>query len=90
MEFEQLAGSAPGKLTQGKVAYITTGTIHVMLNRGFLKCIRLCPVSATCSPCPGIMRHTHDVHLQVRHCQKALMLLCKWKTQRMYQASRDE
>ena len=25
VEFEQLAGSAPGKLSQGKVAYITTG-----------------------------------------------------------------
>ena len=53
VEFEQLAGSAPGKLTQGRVAYITTGTTHVKVNGGFLMCIRA--VSATCIPCPGIM-----------------------------------
>ncbi len=39
VEFEQLAGSAPGSLSQGKVAYITTGgpscTLPVMTSHSF-------------------------------------------------------
>ena len=28
VEFEQLAGSTPGQLSEGKIAYITTGNIR--------------------------------------------------------------
>ncbi len=77
VEFEQLAGSAPGSLSKGKVAYITTGAPSCTM------ALRLRLVIRINFPADAVSCHLVRCSMQVRHCQKELMLWCKWRTRRI-------